>query len=66
MKLQDVQKKQKKNSVHTIRTTKQKKEWLDKHRISPTLLFNVALDELIKEPKWKDLEVKKIENGNKN
>ena len=55
--------KDKKDVVTTIRTTKQNKEWLDNHNISPTLLFNTALEEIMKEKKWRKLE---NENLNRN
>lgn len=49
MELQDVQNKEKKEIAMTIRITHSKRKWLRDNDISPSMLFNVALNELIKE-----------------
>lgn len=47
MEIEDVKKVQKKEIVMTIRTTKEKSEWMRKHNISPSMLFDKALEELM-------------------
>lgn len=46
MKLEEVQSKDNKEIVITVRTTKVNSEWMKKNNVSPTLLFNKALEEL--------------------
>lgn len=44
--ISNIQKKEKKEIILTIRTTKSNKQWLDKNNISPTKLFNEAIIDL--------------------
>ena len=37
---------QKRDKILTIRTTKEKHTWMKQHNVSPTKLFNKALEEL--------------------
>lgn len=46
MKLEDVQSKDNKDIVITVRTTKVNSDWMKVNHVSPTLLFNKALEEL--------------------
>lgn len=46
MKLRDVQKIGKKEVIITVRTTKQNAEWLKKNGVSPSMLFEKAIEEL--------------------
>lgn len=46
MKLEDVQSRDNKDVVITVRTTKHSSEWMKRNNVSPTLLFNKALEEL--------------------
>jgi len=46
MELKEV-KRETKNVTMTIRTSKAKSEWMKKNDISPALLFNKALEELM-------------------
>ena len=43
MKIEDVQRDDKKDIVITIRTTKQNSEWMKKNNISPSMFFDRAL-----------------------
>jgi len=56
MELKDVQNHRKKQKVMVIRTTKEISEWMKRHKISPTLVFHKAIEELNE----------KMEKGNKN
>ena len=47
MKLNDIQKKELKEKVLTIRTYPSYSDWIKKNQISPSLLFNKALEELM-------------------
>ena len=47
MKIKDIQRPDKKDSILTIRTTKDKMKWMKKMNVSPTKLFTKALEELI-------------------
>ena len=47
MELKEV-KREKKEVTMTIRTSKAKADWIKKHQISPALLFDKALIELMK------------------
>lgn len=49
MKLIETQTQEKRNVVHTVRTTKTKAKWMKQHNVSPVTLFNLALDELMAE-----------------
>jgi len=46
MKLEEVQRNDLKDIVITIRTTKENSEWMKRNSISPSLLFNKAIEEL--------------------
>jgi len=46
MEIEEV-KREKKNITMTIRTSKAKSDWMRKHEISPAILFDKALIELI-------------------
>lgn len=37
-----------KSIIMSIRTTKEKHRWMSKNKVSPTKLFNVALDDVMK------------------
>ena len=43
MKIEEVQRDNRKEVVMTIRTTKQNSEWMKKNKISPSLFFEKAL-----------------------
>lgn len=47
MKIQELIAKENKDVVISIRTTKTNFSWLKKKKISPTLLFNKALEEIM-------------------
>jgi len=44
--LSKIQKSKNKEVIITVRTTKEDKEWLDKHNISPSLFFDEAIFDL--------------------
>ena len=46
MKIEDVQVTENKDIIITVRTTRQNSEWLKKNRISPSLMFDKAIEEL--------------------
>ncbi|MBS3100101.1 hypothetical protein J4463_02700 [Candidatus Pacearchaeota archaeon] len=46
MKIEDVQVRENKDIIITVRTTRQNSEWLKKNRISPSLMFDKAIEEL--------------------
>ena len=46
MKLEDVQVKDNKEIIISVRTTKHSSDWMKRNNVSPTLLFNKALEEL--------------------
>ncbi len=46
MRLEEVQSKDNKEIIMTVRTTKHDSEWMKNNDVSPTLLFNKALEEL--------------------
>lgn len=48
MEIHDVKKLKRKDIIMTIRTSKDKFLWMKKHEISPSLLFDKALEELMK------------------
>ena len=58
MKLQDLQTKVLKSEVITVRTTKIKSDWLKEHNVSPSKLFNGALEELMNQDNKNEQEVK--------
>lgn len=47
MELDDVRRIQKKDVIMTIRTTKEKSVWMKNNNISPSLLFDKAIEELM-------------------
>ena len=47
MEIKDIQKVDKKSVVIGIRTTTPKSNWMKENKISPTKLFNEALEELM-------------------
>ena len=49
MEIQDLQKKELKSVIITVRTTQENSEWLKEKKVSPTMLFNKAVEELRKE-----------------
>ena len=49
MRLTDVQRNDLKDSVITVRTTKDNANWLRKNKVSPSLLFDHAVKELMDE-----------------
>jgi len=49
--LADIQKPENKDIVLTVRTTKENKEWMDIHNISPSLFFDEAIIDLRKKMK---------------
>lgn len=51
MKLKEVQNQEVKDVVVTVRTTKKNSEWMKKNNISPSLLFDKAIEELQKNNK---------------
>jgi hypothetical protein len=46
MELEEVQNNHKKEVIMTIRTTKENSKWMKEHNVSPSLLFDKALEEL--------------------
>lgn len=46
LKLEEVKRNGKKSVIISVRTTKENSEWMKEHEISPTLLFNKAVEEL--------------------
>jgi len=46
MELKEVQNNHRKDKVMVIRTTKEISEWMKKYKISPTLVFHKAIEEL--------------------
>ena len=46
MKIEDAQVRENKDIIITVRTTRQNSEWLKKNRISPSLMFDKAIEEL--------------------
>ena len=46
MKLEEVQNNNKKDVIMTIRTTRENSKWMKEHGVSPSLLFDKALEEL--------------------
>jgi hypothetical protein len=47
MELSNIQKSEEiKDVVLTVRTTKENKEWMDKNKVSPSLLFDEAIKEI--------------------
>jgi len=46
MRLEDVQAKEIKDIIISIRTTKHQSDWMKRNNVSPSLLFNKALEEL--------------------
>jgi len=61
VKLEEVQNNKKKDIIMTIRTTKEDSQWMKEHKISPSLLFEKALEELKEKVRAK----KDIEDQNK-
>lgn len=61
MKLQDVQRRPRKEIQISLRTDKGTSKWLRENRISPQSVFDKAIEELIKEQINNDI----IENGRK-
>jgi len=59
MKLQDVQRRPRKEIHISLRTDKSTSKWLRENRISPQSVFDKAIEELIKEQIDNDI----IENG---
>jgi hypothetical protein len=55
MKLTDVQRKnrERKEIQSTIRTTKSKREWMRERNISPQMVFDEALNEIIEQMRGK-------------
>ena len=54
MELKDIQKNDKehlKNVVISVRTTKANSEWMKENKVSPTILFNKALEEIMESTK---------------
>lgn len=51
MEIKDIKKLQRKDVIMTIRTSKGKSLWMKKHNISPSMLFDKALEELIERSK---------------
>ena len=49
--LSKIQKPENKDIVISVRTTKENKEWMDKHNISPSLFFDEAIIDLKKKLK---------------
>ena len=52
MKLNEIQKKELKEKVLTIRTYLSYSDWIKKNQISPSLLFNKALEELMEQEEY--------------
>ena len=46
MKLEEVQNNNKKDVIMTIRTTRENSKWMKERGVSPSLLFDKALEEL--------------------
>ena len=46
MELEEVQSYKRKDVIMTIRTTKENSKWMKDHGVSPSLLFDKALEEL--------------------
>lgn len=47
MEIKDVQKKERLTKIMSIRTTPKVSEWMNKNNVSPTVLFNKAVKELM-------------------
>ena len=58
MELKEVQNNKRKEVIMTIRTTKENSKWMVENKVSPSLLFDKALEELKQ-------KVEKEKNGNK-
>jgi hypothetical protein len=46
MKIENIQHRERRNVIITVRVTKTKSDWLKSKNISPSALFNSAIDEL--------------------
>ena len=53
MKLEEVQSDKRKDIIMTIRTTREKSKWMKEHNVSPSLLFDKSLEELMEQEKNK-------------
>jgi hypothetical protein len=56
MELEEVQKDTKKDVILTIRTTRKNSKWMKDYNVSPSLLFEKALEELIEKTKKEEKE----------
>jgi len=51
MELKEIQKKELREKVITIRTYQSYSDWMKENKVSPSTLFNKALEELMKQEK---------------
>jgi len=51
MELKEIQKKELREKVITIRTYQSYSDWMKENKVSPSILFNKALEELMKQEK---------------
>lgn len=56
MELEEVQKDTKKDVILTIRTNRKNSKWMKDYNVSPSLLFEKALEELIEKTKKEEKE----------
>ena len=51
MEIKNIQKKETKSVTISVRTYKDYSKWMDENKVSPTALFNEAIEELMKKEK---------------